>query len=60
MDLRPTHDQLVSYIERDPDKINPPNRKATFAWNSQFRLDFNDGSADATAVEEMAHTGTTP
>ena len=34
-----------------------------FTWNSQFRLDFNDDSADAVAVDEMAHNagpGTTP
>ena len=61
--LRPTYDQLVSYIERDPEKIDLPNRKAMFTWNSQFRLDFNDDSADVAAVDEMAHNagpGTTP
>ena len=57
-ELRPTYDQLVNYIERDPDKINLPNRKAMFEWNSQFKLDFNDGSAEAHAVEEMAQDNT--
>ena len=62
-ELRPTYDQLVNDIERDPDKVNLPNRKAMFEWNSQFKLDFNECSAEAHAVEEMAHdagAGTTP
>ena len=32
--LRPTFDELVDYIERDPDKLKYPNRSAQFLRNS--------------------------
>ena len=38
---RPTYEELVDLIERDPDKIRYPNRSATFLRNS-FELSFLD------------------
>ena len=34
LQLRPTFDELVDYIERDPDKIKYPDRNAQFLRNS--------------------------
>jgi len=35
----PTYEELIDYIERDPYKIEYPNRSATFLRNS-FQLGF--------------------
>ena len=34
LEKKPTYDELVNYIERDPDKIKLPNREAKFTRNS--------------------------
>jgi len=39
---KPTYEDLVAYIERDPDRIKYPNRKATIVRNS-FELSQLDG-----------------
>jgi hypothetical protein len=33
---RPTYEELIDYIERDPDKIQYPDRRATFLRNSHY------------------------
>ena len=42
LQLRPTYQQLVDYIERDPDKIKFPDRKAKILRNS-FEMTQLDG-----------------
>ena len=40
LEKRFTYDELVSYIEKHPDRIQYPNRKATRNWDSIFRVNF--------------------
>ena len=34
LEIRPTYQKMVDYIERDPDKAQYPNRKASVLRNS--------------------------
>ena len=63
LEKRPTYDELVSYIERDPDKIRYPPRSASRAWDSIFRVDFSSQAPMAALIDEYAQAndpGTTP
>jgi hypothetical protein len=63
LEKRPTYNELVSYIERDPDKIKYPPRSASRAWDSIFRVDFSSQAPMAALIDEHAQAndpGTTP
>ena len=54
---RPTYNELLNYIEKDPDKIRYPNRSAGQAWDSIFRVDFSNSDAHMAAqLDQYAQT----
>jgi hypothetical protein len=36
LQVKPTYEQLMEYIEKDPDKIKYPNRRATILRNTHW------------------------
>jgi len=46
LSLRPTFDQLVQYIEKNPDKIKPPDRSAKFERNSPLWMQLDGFNFD--------------
>ena len=49
-----TYNELVNYVEKDPDKISYPSRAASRAWDSIFRVDFSSDAPMAALMDEYA------
>ena len=51
--VKPTYEQVIEYIEDDPDKIKYPNRSAKFIRNT-FELSKLDGMGQAILEQQEA------
>ena len=50
---KPTYEEVIDYIQYDPDKIKYPNRAATFVRNT-FQLSQLDGMGQALLEQQQA------